>query len=223
MGVCKRGRSAGSARGVVEVAAVLCLLGVGAVAAEDIDGTAGDDVLTGTSAADAIDGRAGDDLLHGKGGPDSLVGGRDDDEIYGDAGADVLEPEGYSADVPLAAGSDMLRGGRGPDVINGFGGDTAYGAGEDDEIQFVGYTSGAPARGRGGPGDDKLTAFDAGTVRLFGDAGDDAIEINTAFGGAENSSAFGGPGDDAITLWWKAQTLKGWRRRRPHHLQHRRR
>jgi hypothetical protein len=61
-------------------------------AASKIEGTAGDDTLTGTSAADNIFGYAGDDILIGGRGADTLTGGTGADKFVfeGGSGADAL-------------------------------------------------------------------------------------------------------------------------------------
>jgi len=56
-----------------------------------VDGTLGDDVLTGTAAADAIRGLAGNDTLIGGAGDDLIEGGDGNDVLNGGAGADVLD------------------------------------------------------------------------------------------------------------------------------------
>ena len=82
-----------------------------------IDGTAGDDSITGTSGDDLIDGLAGNDTLIGSKGDDTLVGGEGNDTLRGNAGDDTLDG---------GAGDDTLRGGGGDDVIDGGAGtDTA--------------------------------------------------------------------------------------------------
>ncbi len=56
-----------------------------------LDGTAGADVLTGTSSDDIINGLAGDDTIYGEAGNDQLNGGNGTDLIYGGAGNDQID------------------------------------------------------------------------------------------------------------------------------------
>ena len=91
-----------------------------------IVGTAGDDVLRGTSGKDIIAGLAGDDLIYGLGGGDILCGGPGRDRIYGQAGKDII----------IGAGStDRLYGGPGDDIIEGdAGSDRMWGGRGNDRI-----------------------------------------------------------------------------------------
>jgi len=83
-------------------------------------GTAGDDVLTGTDGADIICGFGGDDTLKGMRGNDLLKGGAGADTIRGGRGHDTLSGQ---------AGADTLRGGRGNDRLNGGRGVDSCGGG----------------------------------------------------------------------------------------------
>lgn len=58
---------------------------------EDLEGSAGDDRLTGDGAANLLMGLAGDDRLSGQGGDDTLSGGDGDDTLLGGSGADLFE------------------------------------------------------------------------------------------------------------------------------------
>ena len=82
-----------------------------------INGTAGDDKLTGgyghdtisgNAGNDTIDGQAGSDTIHGGDGNDNLTGNFGDDRLYGEAGDDILLG---------GAGSDKLYGGAGADTF----------------------------------------------------------------------------------------------------------
>lgn len=67
---------------------------------EDVDGGAGDDVLTGNELANALDGGAGNDAIDGGAGADSLSGGDGNDAIQArDSAAD---------DVRCGAGTDTV-------------------------------------------------------------------------------------------------------------------
>ncbi|MBX3209345.1 MAG: calcium-binding protein [Labilithrix sp.] len=56
---------------------------------ENLEGGAGDDVLTGNASANELVGNAGDDTLHGLGGDDTIEGGAGDDVINCGSGFDV--------------------------------------------------------------------------------------------------------------------------------------
>jgi Ca2+-binding RTX toxin-like protein len=77
---------------------------------EQIDGTGGNDVFTGSAGTDNFLGGSGNDEIHGAGGNDDLYGGSGDDRIFGDAGNDKVQG---------ANGSDTVDGGSGADQIYG--------------------------------------------------------------------------------------------------------
>jgi Ca2+-binding RTX toxin-like protein len=90
----------------------------GACANESL-GTAGPDVLTGTSAGDRLVGLGGDDLLSGLQGVDCLFGNSGDDRLSGGSEGDRVT--GGSGDDRLTggAGTDRLSGGSGNDILRG--------------------------------------------------------------------------------------------------------
>lgn len=82
-----------------------------------IEGTPGNDVLTGSALDDSLSGFAGDDSLSGLGGDDVLNGGTGNDTLLGGAGSDRLGGD---------AGNDLLDGGTGVDYLTGGSGDDTY-------------------------------------------------------------------------------------------------
>jgi Ca2+-binding RTX toxin-like protein len=97
-----------------------------AIAAEDRNGTEGDDNEHGTSGDDNVSGQAGDDEIDGEQGDDDLCGDEGDDHLKGGAGDDTLRGgpgddalEGQSGDDLIVGGTghDTLEGGRGRDRI----------------------------------------------------------------------------------------------------------
>ena len=99
-----------------------------------VNGTPGDDVLTGTAEHDSIDGLEGDDTISGGGGSDTL---------YGQAGSDSLWSGQYGSD-DSGLEHDQLFGGDGNDTLaTGFGDDVDGSAGADSLlIHLGGATSG---------------------------------------------------------------------------------
>jgi Ca2+-binding RTX toxin-like protein len=99
-----------------------------AVAADDRNGTSGDDNESGTSGDDHISGQAGDDQLEGDQGDDDLCGDQGDDDLKGGQGNDTLqggpgndqlEGDQGNDDLEGQSGNDVLVGGSGHDTLNG--------------------------------------------------------------------------------------------------------
>lgn len=111
-----------------------------------IVGTAGDDVLTGTSHADVIAGLGGDDDIKGGDGDDVICGGN---------------------------GSDDLVGGRGADGINGGTGNGSFmrGGSGDDHLRAQSLDSEL----HGGAGDDVMVSSSSRVVRFLSESGNDTM------------------------------------------------
>ncbi|MBH0181395.1 MAG: hypothetical protein HP490_06900, partial [Nitrospira sp.] len=92
----------------------------------NIVGTAGSDVLTGTSTIDTIDGLTGNDQLLGGAGNDILDGGDDDDVLTGGTGADSQQG-GNGNDLFLIASSAEFAAGESID-----------GAADTDTLRYTG-------------------------------------------------------------------------------------
>ena len=73
-----------------------------------INGTEGNNRLTGGSGNDVINGNGGNDRLNGGAGDDTLNGGAGKDELNGGSGNDILDG---------GSGSDELEGGSGNDTL----------------------------------------------------------------------------------------------------------
>jgi Ca2+-binding RTX toxin-like protein len=148
-----------------------------------LNGSGGDDFLTGGSAGDTLNGGAGadslvgndgDDLLQGQGGSlDILTGGLGDDDLDGGAGYNHVSE---SADVDFTASPTLLSG-LGNDrlerihLLQIFGGPSA------NTIDLSGFFGRAFINGAGG--NDTLTGgrwYD----RIFGGAGRDLISSRPA-------------------------------------------
>ena len=102
---------------VALLAAALTVLTAGVALAATINGTTGDDRLSGTVAADTINGFAGNDDMFGLEGADTMQGGPGQDYMSG------------------GLGNDQVVGGQGPDEIFGLAGnDRLSGETEGDQI-----------------------------------------------------------------------------------------
>lgn len=136
-----------------------------------LQGTAGNDDLTGFDTDDVFSGGAGNDTISGAAGNDQISGGEGDDVLNGDAGNDTLFGE---------LGADTLNGGDGDDVLSGGDGMDALAGGAGNDTLL------------GGEGQDFL-AGDAGEDFLDAGAGDDQL-----VGGEGNDQLRGGLGNDVL-------------------------
>lgn len=82
-----------------------------------INGTSGNNTLTGTAAADTINGLAGNDILYGAAGNDTLNGGDGNDTLYGDAGSDTLRGEAGNDIYVFDGGQDKIYETSGTDIL----------------------------------------------------------------------------------------------------------
>jgi Ca2+-binding RTX toxin-like protein len=157
--------------------------------AQQLQGTAGDDRLTGSQFADSLSGGdgadqlyglGGNDTLDGGGGADALLGGNGNDILRGGSGNDALSGEGGNDTLDGADGNDSLSGGDGDDTLQGGDG--------NDELNDRGGSNVL----HGGAGNDNLSTG-PGTHRVFGDGGDDTIDVNDG-----TATVDGGDGNDRI-------------------------
>ena len=141
--------------------------------ANNLAGTASNNILTGGNLDDILSGGAGNDTLYGNEGKDRLNGGDDNDTLYGGNSNDLLFGD---------AGNDILYGEAGNDNLNGgTGTDQLYGSIGDDMLN-------------GDAGDDRLDGGD-GNDRINAGDGNDTI-----VGGAGNDLFYGGTGDDLFLV-----------------------
>ena len=157
-----------------------------------LNGTAGNDSLTGTAGADTLNGREGNDNLYGGAGADALNGGPGSDYAYyldSPSGVVVRLHDAGAARFGHAQG-DMLTGIE--HLVGSNHNDTLAGDGEDNVLEgrdghdvLYGGPAGGDDRMDGGNGDD----------RVFGGKGDD-----TLIGGAGNDYLKGGAGQDVLIV-----------------------
>jgi Ca2+-binding RTX toxin-like protein len=164
----------------------------GAFMNDTLHGNSGNDELAGQYGDDQIWGDAGDDLLLGGGGNDTLIGGSGSNKLHGELGNDYLiaANEPLSADA-LQIGNSELFGGDGNDTLRGStGNDTLWGGTGSDLLL-------------GGDGHDHLIgwvdhwevwSFPEGIDTLQGGGGNDILALY-------NGVADGGTGDDYIRVW----------------------
>lgn len=155
-----------------------------------IVGTAGGDVLRGTSRRDVICGRGGGDIIYAKGGDDLVDAGSGGDHIYASYGADR---------VLAGSGEDWIHGEGGPDSLNGgTGQDNIWGEDGGDVISggdhFDVISGGAGAdRIYGGAAGDSISGGTNGDF-ISGGTGSDSVS-----GGDGNDTLYGGDGNDSLS------------------------
>jgi len=178
-----------------------------------VQGTTGNDNLSGSSYTESIFGYAGDDTLNGSGGLDSLIGGTGDDQYFTvDAGATIIENANEGTDTAYVnhLQSDFTFSLAGNDFVASYGGadwltskDQVTGNGLD-YLHFsdgstvsvadiiAGLTPPPPTdlTLNGTSGDDTLVGGD-GNDTLNGNAGNDSLS-----GGNGNDRLDTGEGDD---------------------------
>lgn len=182
-----------------------------------INGTAGNDILTGSDDADIIYGLAGDDTIDGGLGADSL---------YGGSGNDLFKFTSVQSSFPAPTAIGLLDGGDGYDtidwsqispvtlgtiqsaagayVLGAYVGSQKFELKDVERINFGGGNDSVyPASTVNGieihlgAGND--TAQANANDRIFGEAGDDNIFISGSYGGSQKLGlADGGEGLDTL-------------------------
>ncbi len=171
-----------------------------------LNGTSGDDTLTGTALAERMQGLAGIDTLYGGDGNDTLDGGTGGDRLYGDGGNDSLIGGDDKDHLVGGQGNDTLDGGAGNDVGDfrdfstnwtiDLDGGTATDGSETDTLISVEYIHASQ-------GNDSVTGTSAAN-QLYGNGGNDTLD--GAFG---NDVLAGGDGNDTLIGLKGSDTLDG--------------
>lgn len=162
-------------------------------------GYAGNDTLTGSASHDELNGDEGDDLLTGGAGSDFLYGGVGDDILNGGAGIDYMQGgtgnDTYYVDAPYEG---VYENGEGVDkVISSIDYTLTYGI---ENLTLTGNAS----YGYGNGLDNSISANLVGSVKLFGQNGDDIL-----ISGAGIDYLEGGEGDDRLTAGAGDDLLEG--------------
>jgi Ca2+-binding RTX toxin-like protein len=171
----------------------------------------GNDVVYGRSGHDVIYGGNGSDRLFGEGGNDRLYGGNEDDELWGGAGDDWLEGENGRDLLMGGAGNDSLWGGNDADRLDGgAGNDRLDGANGEDELY-----GGDGNDGLDGGNDADLLAAGAGDDTLIGGNGSDVLIAgagdDTVSAGNDHDFIDAGAGNDRIDAGSGADFIAGGR------------
>jgi Ca2+-binding RTX toxin-like protein len=153
------------------------------------NGTAGDDIATGSLFADILNGNAGDDSLSGFAGNDTIRGGAGNDVVAGGGGTDVAAYAGAAANFSFEVSG--TTGILVTDTVGTEGVDTLSGI---ETLRFNGVNYAVVPGTTGNNANLNGATGTAGRQAVFGFAGSDSIN-----GGAGNDIIHGGDGDDTIT------------------------
>ncbi|WP_243543983.1 FG-GAP-like repeat-containing protein [Pseudodesulfovibrio tunisiensis] len=115
-----------------------------------VEGTAGDNTLSGNQGGDQLFGRDGNDTLRGGADDDALFGGNGQDRLSGDADRDILVGN---------QGNDLLDGGTGQDYLFGGDGNDLLIGGADQDYLFGGRGSDVFAYKSADHGNDRILDF----------------------------------------------------------------
>ncbi len=149
-----------------------------------INGTNGNDALTGSASNDTIRGQGGHDVVLAGGGDDWVLGGGGNDSLFGEAGNDTLDGGNGNDDLWGGEGNDTLYGDNGNDrLFGGAGNDLMFGGnGQDslwgglgDDTLYAGDNANDDFL-YAGAGNDFLYAGEKGTSYLYGQEGRDYLE-----------------------------------------------
>ncbi|MCC6380581.1 MAG: hypothetical protein IT519_17325, partial [Burkholderiales bacterium] len=148
--------------------------------------------VAGTAGADVLNGSSADDTLYGAAGADALTGLDGADALRGEDGDDLLD---------AGPGADFLDGGSGNDTLTG---------GAGDDLYLFGYGDGQDTIADGAAGDADALALFAGAgpadVELERLANDLVVKLRNALDQVTVRDQFAGDGIDRIdfadgTLW----------------------
>ncbi|MCP5084534.1 MAG: calcium-binding protein [Alphaproteobacteria bacterium] len=140
---------------------------IGTNGADDLDGTANNDLIISGNGADTINAGDGNDLIFsGRGddtidagdGNDVVFAGNGDDTVDGGDGHDLIFGGRGDDTINGGAGNDLIFGGKGDDIIDGGEGCDVISAGSGNDIVIfdVDENSGAQNYFSGGSGNDTL-------------------------------------------------------------------
>ena len=217
----------------------LAVAGAGWGAQQTLEGTAGDDTITGYMVENLIHGGDGNDYLNGRVEADTIYGGagndhiygfQKDDLIYGGAGDDIIYGDNsaatgagdgndtiYGGDgndtIYAAGGDDIINGGLGADIVNGGDGHDTFVVDMDSHDFVLTHASASTYylfdAGGHGYGTDQLTGIEA---IQFNDQTIDIASLNLAVGGAgwgAQQTLTGTSGNDTLTGYMVENVIHG--------------
>ncbi|HKX61512.1 MAG TPA: calcium-binding protein, partial [Verrucomicrobiae bacterium] len=174
----------------------------GAMPRAQMQGGAGNDVLTGGGGDDRLFGQSGFDTLFGRGGADVLFGGADNDTVTGGDGDDSIFLESGDDRSVWNPGddTDLVEGGGGTDVaeVNGGNGPEEFATVANGERVRFSRIDPAPFELDLGTCEEVVLMANSGDDR-FSATGDLATLIRiTVDGGAGNDTILGSNGADLL-------------------------
>ena len=210
--------------GTIDPAFVLINDGTVDTSPDPVNGTNGDDEMTGTLENDLVFLRAGNDTYDGLSGDDDIRPGPGDDNIDGGPGVDTVTYTAATGGITVYleySGAD-IGGGEGADTLTNI--ENLTGSAFDDRLigdagnnVLRGWTGNDVLKGKGGDdlffgadGDDRIRAEDGADILYGGDgsdiltalAGDDVLHGDAGrdfmYGGRGSDEVNGGAGDDVL-------------------------
>ena len=143
-------------------------------ASSELDSTINDNTINGTSGDDNLSGGTGPSTLIGQDGNDTLTGGTGSNNLAGDAGNDILIGGSGGNTLTGGAGNDNLTGGNGSN-------DLAGNAGNDT------LTGGTGSNNLNGGEDDDYLVGGSGRNNLTGGSGTDTFHFKKIVSIGRNS------------------------------------
>jgi len=166
---------------------------IGTAEADEITGTAGNDLIFGRADADRIDGAEGNDLLRGGADDDTIFGNLGNDVANGNRGADLILGNRGNDILDGSDGGDLLFGGLGEDQLSGEDGDDFLDGGYHTSRPLTFEEAEAVLRNGGDLPDGVTEVFDDKRPdRVFGGFGDDVLVLG------DGDLGGGGPGNDTV-------------------------
>ena len=174
---------------------------------DTINAGKGDDTIFGGSGNDSIDAGKGDNLVYGGTGDDTILAKDGTNYLYGDDGNDLISGGKEDSFLYGGAGNDTLEGGKEDDLLDGGSGvDTAdYAKSSSGVAVNLGTGSGTAGDANG----DTLVSIENLQGSAFNDSLIGSTSDNALYGAAGNDALTGGAGNDSLYGGTGADSLYG--------------
>ncbi|AMN43158.1 beta strand repeat-containing protein [Rhodoplanes sp. Z2-YC6860] len=134
-----------------------------------INGTSGNDMLTGTTGDDTINGGNGNDTIDGGDGNDIISGGNGSDMLIGGRGNNVMDGGNDNDTLIAGNGNNTMTGGNGNDVLTAGNGNNVMSGGNGDDVLIAGNGNNVMD---GGNGNDVLRVGSGNNILTGGNGND---------------------------------------------------